>query len=412
MADPAQAEASTSEASQVADVDNLDTEAVAQALIREHLIRTGRKDVLKLYDQERVRIRIHTIPHSGMCASPSLFGLDPRVQSKPQTEVRSKALLAKALGIAGTMKKNKARGMSRQQFTHIRHHSKLTCTGLPPALPYDSTAQILTALCAKDDVVASLKRKRSAAVPKPVPAAPLNPGAAASAGGESSAVPAPPSVPVSPATAAVVPSVPVHGSKKKMGSIGSDSVGSGSVSATKPVKKKMGSIGSDSVGSARMGSIGSSSVGSSSKYGSVGSGSAAVAASAPELKFTAPDGKKFATRSEMRRYTFKTFYTFTDRSGETLMKKPGDISGYGGCCCCCLNGLCVSLTRCTCVCVCCVGFRQPFNLTNLDNCEVMLLDHSDQVQVDVVKNSKLFIGMWRVVSWEMSCLCCNSSMHV
>ena len=45
--------------------------------------------------------------------------------------------------------------------------------------------------------------------------------------------------------------------------------------------------------------------------------------------------------------------------------------------------------------------RQPFNVTTLDGCEVMLLDHMDQVQVDDVKNSKLFIGTSRALLWEL-----------
>jgi hypothetical protein len=36
--------------------------------------------------------------------------------------------------------------------------------------------------------------------------------------------------------------------------------------------------------------------------------------------------------------------------------------------------------------------RQPINLQRLENCEVRLLDHSETVQVDVVKNCKIFIG--------------------
>ncbi len=36
------------------------------------------------------------------------------------------------------------------------------------------------------------------------------------------------------------------------------------------------------------------------------------------------------------------------------------------------------------------------NLQNLDNCVVKLLDHSETVQVDYVKNSKIFIGTSRL----------------
>ena len=46
------------------------------------------------------------------------------------------------------------------------------------------------------------------------------------------------------------------------------------------------------------------------------------------------------------------------------------------------------------------------NLQHLDRCVVKLLDHSETVQVDFVKNSKIFIGSWllvfycaRLLSW-------------
>jgi hypothetical protein len=35
---------------------------------------------------------------------------------------------------------------------------------------------------------------------------------------------------------------------------------------------------------------------------------------------------------------------------------------------------------------------QPFDLSDLDNCEVLLLDQSDQVQVDNLSNCRVFIG--------------------
>lgn len=35
---------------------------------------------------------------------------------------------------------------------------------------------------------------------------------------------------------------------------------------------------------------------------------------------------------------------------------------------------------------------QPFDIADLDGCEIMLLDHTDQVQIDNVTNSRIFIG--------------------
>ena len=36
---------------------------------------------------------------------------------------------------------------------------------------------------------------------------------------------------------------------------------------------------------------------------------------------------------------------------------------------------------------------QPFDLADLNACEVMLLDHSDQIQMDNLVNCRIFIGM-------------------
>ena len=80
------------------------------------------------------------------------------------------------------------------------------------------------------------------------------------------------------------------------------------------------------------------------------------------MKYTAPDGKEFTDRGEYRQYLFATFYTFEKRKGERLIKKPGDIEG------------------------------QPFALNELEDCEVLLLDHAEQVTVDLLKNCKVFIG--------------------
>jgi hypothetical protein len=43
------------------------------------------------------------------------------------------------------------------------------------------------------------------------------------------------------------------------------------------------------------------------------------------------------------------------------------------------------------------------NLQHLESCEVRILDHSETVQVDFVKNSKIFIGK-RSSSCDAHCL--------
>lgn len=39
--------------------------------------------------------------------------------------------------------------------------------------------------------------------------------------------------------------------------------------------------------------------------------------------------------------------------------------------------------------------RQPFDLADLTDCEVVLLDHSDQIQVDHLVNCRVFIGTYK-----------------
>ena len=48
------------------------------------------------------------------------------------------------------------------------------------------------------------------------------------------------------------------------------------------------------------------------------------------------------------------------------------------------------------------------NLQHLDGCEVRILDHSETVQVDFVKNSKIFIGA--PAAWVVACIGWNSCM--
>ena len=74
------------------------------------------------------------------------------------------------------------------------------------------------------------------------------------------------------------------------------------------------------------------------------------------------DGTEFATRDEWRKYEFATQYTFKGKKGETLRRDPGEIQG------------------------------QPFNIEECEDCEIMLLDYSDTIQMDYCKGCKVFIG--------------------
>eukprot|EP00515_Schizochytrium_aggregatum_P005296 CAMPEP_0202051218 /NCGR_PEP_ID=MMETSP0963-20130614/4489_1 /ASSEMBLY_ACC=CAM_ASM_000494 /TAXON_ID=4773 /ORGANISM="Schizochytrium aggregatum, Strain ATCC28209" /LENGTH=403 /DNA_ID=CAMNT_0048616371 /DNA_START=79 /DNA_END=1290 /DNA_ORIENTATION=+ len=87
-----------------------------------------------------------------------------------------------------------------------------------------------------------------------------------------------------------------------------------------------------------------------------------VRAAAKKETFTAPDGKTFDTKQAFRKYMSETFYSFRDQSGQTLIKKEGDIAG------------------------------QTFSICNLQSCEVQILDHSDQVLVDGITDCTVIIG--------------------
>ena len=73
------------------------------------------------------------------------------------------------------------------------------------------------------------------------------------------------------------------------------------------------------------------------------------------VTLTAPDGKTFTSRSEYRKYLATVLYSFSDKKGEKLVKKPGEISGQG------------------------------FTFRNLVDCEMLLLDHSERGQAGGVE---------------------------
>lgn len=80
--------------------------------------------------------------------------------------------------------------------------------------------------------------------------------------------------------------------------------------------------------------------------------------------FKTPDGKEFNSRAEWRDYMMATFYTFKDKKNltEPLVKKPGDIDG------------------------------QMFDIGDCENSTLVIMDNCEQVQIDQVKNCRIFIG--------------------
>ncbi|KAJ1437457.1 tubulin binding cofactor C-domain-containing protein [Ochromonadaceae sp. CCMP2298] len=78
--------------------------------------------------------------------------------------------------------------------------------------------------------------------------------------------------------------------------------------------------------------------------------------------FKAPDGKEFNTKSEWRDYMMTEYYSFKNKVNESLIKLPGTIDGQG------------------------------FDIADCENSTLVVLDHSEQVQVDALKNCKVWIS--------------------
>lgn len=75
-----------------------------------------------------------------------------------------------------------------------------------------------------------------------------------------------------------------------------------------------------------------------------------------------PDGKEFSDAREYRRYLFEHYYSFRNRSDETLSKVPGEING------------------------------EEFQLDGLTDCVVTILDVTNRVVVSDLTNCKVFLG--------------------
>ncbi|KAL3790682.1 hypothetical protein HJC23_009782 [Cyclotella cryptica] len=79
-------------------------------------------------------------------------------------------------------------------------------------------------------------------------------------------------------------------------------------------------------------------------------------------QYVASDGTVFTDRSLYRKHEMETQYTFRGKENATLTKKPGSVKG------------------------------QPFDIIDCKNCSILVLDHCDQVQIDDVVDSTIFIG--------------------
>jgi len=73
----------------------------------------------------------------------------------------------------------------------------------------------------------------------------------------------------------------------------------------------------------------------------------------------------------------ETQYTWENKMGETLMKLPGSVKG------------------------------QPFDISSCKGCRLLLLDHSDQVQIDDVSDSRVFIAASSESVFIRNCSSCT-----
>jgi hypothetical protein len=77
------------------------------------------------------------------------------------------------------------------------------------------------------------------------------------------------------------------------------------------------------------------------------------------------DGKEFESKAQYRDYMIATYYSFKNKSGGdggNFVKNPGNISG------------------------------QPFEISDCENSTLIVMDHTEQVQIDLLKSCKVFIG--------------------
>ena len=95
------------------------------------------------------------------------------------------------------------------------------------------------------------------------------------------------------------------------------------------------------------------------------------------MAFVATDGKTFETKAAMRKHEMFTQYTFSKKREQKLSKAPGQLNG------------------------------QPFDISDLTNCEVTLLDHTDMVQIDYVEGCNIFVAACCEAVWVRECEGCT-----
>ena len=100
-----------------------------------------------------------------------------------------------------------------------------------------------------------------------------------------------------------------------------------------------------------------------------------------KAKYTAPDGKGFQKQGEYRKYMMDKFYSFKSMTGrKDLVKAPGSVNG------------------------------QPFELKDLVDCEAQVLCWSSTVQIDRLKDCRVFVGPVESSCFVRNCEGCEFIM--
>ncbi len=117
--------------------------------------------------------------------------------------------------------------------------------------------------------------------------------------------------------------------------------------------------------------------------------------------FKIQDGIEFETRADWRKYMMETYYSVKNRHGgggsssggsdsaamEPIVKQPGSIAG------------------------------QMFNISDCSDCQIIIMDNTEQVQIDNVQNCKIFIGASASTIFVRNCdnsiiYCCSRQLRI
>jgi hypothetical protein len=97
------------------------------------------------------------------------------------------------------------------------------------------------------------------------------------------------------------------------------------------------------------------------------------------MVFKIQDGKEFATKAEWRAYMIDTYYSIRNRRDEKnpIIKQPGSISG------------------------------QTFDISDCSNCRIVVMDYTEQIQIDNVQNCRIFLGACASTIFVRNCDDCT-----